>query len=132
MTQDAVVLKTLPGGKAEIAVTRSTACGGSCSSCESCIYANEMHIIASNPVDAQRGQKVTIRSSSALVYRAAALVYILPLVLLLAGYFAASMLGGSEGVCILVSFLAMAAGVILLVVTQKNKKPIHYEIFRIE
>ena len=132
MTQDAVVLKTLPGGKAEIAVTRGTACGSSCGSCESCIYANEMHIIASNPVNAQRGQKVEIRSSSSLVYRAAVLVYILPLLLLLAGYFAASALGGNESVCILVSFLAMTAGVIVLVLTQKNKKPIHYEIFRIE
>ena len=38
MTQDAIVTRLLPDGMAEVVVTRATACGGNCSSCESCMF----------------------------------------------------------------------------------------------
>ncbi len=122
MTQDAVVTRLLPNGMAEVAVARSTACGGNCGSCESCIFQSELRTEAKNTIGARPGQKVVIESKSSAVFSAAALVYVMPLLLFLLGYAAAAALGAAEGLCILVSFLCLALGGILLVVTQRKKK----------
>lgn len=133
MTQEAVVLSNLPDGRATVAVVRGTACGANCGSCESCIYQNESHIVAANPLNAVAGSKVTIESASSLVYRAAIIVYILPVALLIAGYAIADLIfKAAEPVCVVVSFIAMLLGVAAIVFTQRNKKPIPYEIISID
>ena len=122
MTQDAVVTKLLPDGMAEVAVARTTACGGSCGSCESCIFQGEIKTLARNLIDAVPGQRVVIASRSATVFGAAALVYIMPIVLFILGYALASLAGASEGVCVIVSFLALLLSAVILVWSQRNKK----------
>lgn len=122
MTQDAVVTKLLPGGMAEVAVVRSTACGGSCGSCESCIFQGEIKARARNLIDAVPGQKVVIASKSSTVFGAAALVYIMPIVLFILGYALAYLAGASEGVCVIVSFLALVLSAVILVLSQRRKK----------
>ena len=62
MTQDAVVIRLLPNNMAEVAVTRATACGGNCGSCESCMFQSELHTEARNLIQAKPGQKVTIET----------------------------------------------------------------------
>ena len=131
MTQDAVVTKLLPDGMAEVAVTRGTACGGSCSSCESCMFQSELRVPARNPIQALPGQKVTIESKSSRVFSAAVLVYVMPLLFFLAGYALAAAFGASEGIRILVSFAALLVSACVLVLSQrlnKKQKPITYEI----
>ena len=76
MTQEAIVIRTLPNQMAEVLVKRPTACGGSCGSCESCIYQSELRAFARNLINAAPGQKVTISTESGRVYSAALLVYI--------------------------------------------------------
>lgn len=66
---------------------------------------NEVRAIANNPLGAKPGQKVVIESQSSKVFGAVALVYIMPIVLFLAGYLAAAAIGASE-VCALRSALA--------------------------
>ena len=122
MTQDAVVTKLLPDGMAEVAVARTTACGGSCGSCESCIFQGEIKTLARNLIDAVPGQRVVIASRSAAVFGAAALVYIMPIVLFILGYALASLAGASEGVCVIVSFLALLLSAVILVWSQRKKK----------
>ncbi len=122
MTQDAVVTKLLPNNMAEVLVMRTTACGSNCGSCESCIYQSELKTVARNRIDAKPGQKVLIESKTSLVFNAAMLVYVMPLVLFLIGYALAWALGGSEGVCILVSFTALVISGVILVLTQRAKK----------
>ena len=122
MTQDAVVTKLLPDGMAEVAVARTTACGGSCGSCESCIFQGEIKTLARNLIDAVPGQRVVIASRSATVFGAAALVYIMPIVLFILGYALASLAGASEGVGIVVSFLALLLSAAILVWSQRKKK----------
>ena len=90
MTQDAVVTKLLPNNMAEVAVARTTACGGNCGSCESCIFQSELKTPARNLVGARPGQKVVIESKSSAVYKAAMLVYLLPITLVVLGYVLAS------------------------------------------
>ena len=132
MTQDAVVIKTYPNMTADVAVTRGTACGSNCGNCESCIYQNEMRTRVINKIGASAGQNVEIESRSALIYKAEFLVYILPMILMLAGYLIPYLLGAYNGICVLTSFAALAAGAVFLVASQKNKKQIQPVIVRIK
>ena len=93
MTQDAVVIRLLPNDMAEVAVTRATACGGNCGSCESCMFQSELHTEARNLIQARPGQRVTIESKSSRIFGAAMLVYIMPLLFFLAGYAIAAAFG---------------------------------------
>ena len=122
MTQDAIVVKLLPDNMAEVAVTRSTACGGNCGSCEACSFQSELRAVARNRIGARPGQRVVIESRSSTVFKAAALVYVMPLVLFFLGYGLAAALGAGEGLCILVSFAALVLGAVLLVLTQRRVK----------
>ena len=122
MTQDAVVTKLLPDGMAEVAVVRSTACGGNCGSCESCLFQSELKTVAKNGLGARPGQKVVIASKTLGIFKAAALVYVMPLVLFLAGYAAAYLAGAGEGACVAASFLGLVLGAAIIVLSQKRKK----------
>lgn len=122
MTQDAVVTKLLPNNMAEVAVTRSTACGGNCGSCESCIFQSELKTSARNLAGARPGQKVIIESKSSSIYKAAMLVYVVPIVLVVLGYVLAYVLGASEGLCIASAFLGLIIGAVIVVLSQKLKK----------
>ncbi|MBO4681077.1 MAG: SoxR reducing system RseC family protein, partial [Clostridiales bacterium] len=100
MTQEAVVTKLFPNGMAEVAVTRMTACGGNCGSCESCMLQSEVKTLAQNRLNAQPGERVVIESRTSAVFGAVFLVYILPLACFLIGYALAYVSGLSEGLCI--------------------------------
>ena len=131
MTQDAVVIKLMPDNMAEVAVTRGTACGSNCGSCESCIYQNELKTLAKNLISARPGQKVIIESKSSMVFGAAMLVYVLPLVIMLGFYAIAAAAGAGEGLCIAMSFLGLAIGGVIIVLSQrlrKDKNPINFDI----
>ena len=131
MTQDAIVYRRLANNMAEVVVTRSTACGSNCGNCESCIFQNEIKTVAKNLINAGIGQRVIIESKSSRIYGAALMVYILPMVLALFGYFLAYALGAGEGLSILSSFAGLGLGAVILVVTQRKKMakdPITFDI----
>ena len=133
MTQDAIVTKLLPNDMAEVAVARTTACGGNCASCESCMFQNELKAVARNPIGAQPGQRVVIASKSSKVFGAILLVYVMPLALLVAAYVLAHLAGAGEGLCIAASFLGLLLGAAIIVLSQrlkKNKNAITFEIIR--
>ena len=134
MTQEAVVTKLLPGNMAEVAVRRTTACGGNCGSCESCVFQNELKTPALNRIQAQPGQKVLIESQSSRIFKAAFLVYVMPLLMFLLGYLLAAALGLSESLQIVLSFACMLLGGVLLVMSQKRireKDKITFEIIEL-
>lgn len=131
MTQDAIVTRILPNSMAEVVVTRSTACGSNCGNCESCIFQSELKAIAKNSIQAKPGQRVTISSRSSAVFSAAILVYIMPLVFVIAGFAIASLLGAREGIAILSAFISLVLSAVLLVIIQKRRaseKQIEFEI----
>ena len=133
MTQDAVVTRLLPNNMAEVAVARTTACGGSCGSCESCIFQGEIKTLARNRIGAKPGQRVVIESRSSKIFGAAALVYIMPIVLFILGYALASLAGAAEGVCVAVSFAALLLSALILILSQrmkKNKNSFTFDIIR--
>lgn len=133
MTNEGIVTKLLPHGMAEVAVTRASACGSSCSSCETCMYANGVKAAAKNLVSAKPGQKVVIETKSSVVFGAAMLVYVMPLILFIIGYAIAYSLGASEGLCVGISFLTLlVSGAVLITYQRKRKnKKIDYNIVEI-
>ena len=64
MTQDAVVTKLVSRHVAEVEVERGTACGGTCESCEACVFQNRIRAEAVNKISALPGQKVVIESKT--------------------------------------------------------------------
>lgn len=94
MRQKATVESVLPDGRAQVLVVRESACSGDCHKCSGCGSVKQtLRITAQNLVSAQRGDVVYLQSESSVVLKAAALVYLLPLVSFLAAYLCTMQLG---------------------------------------
>lgn len=94
MRQRATVEALLPGGRARLTVRRESACSGDCHQCAGCgAVAQTLSLTARNAIGARPGDRVWFESGSGPVLGAAALVYLLPLLCFLVGWFAASGLG---------------------------------------
>lgn len=88
MTQIATVEEILNGEYARISVPRKSACGHDCEECAGCgMTGAAIYATAKNPVGAQPGQKVVVESSTKKLLGVVALVYLLPVVFFLLGYF---------------------------------------------
>lgn len=87
MEQKVRVSKVLPDGRAEVIRIRESACSGDCHKCSGCGAAQQtMVLTANNPIGAQPGDMVVLESDSGPVLKAAVLLYLVPLVLFVAGY----------------------------------------------
>ena len=87
MEQKVRVKEIYADGTALVVHTRLSACSGDCHKCSGCGAAREtMMLKAQNPIGAQPGSLVKIQSASAPVLKAAAVLYVLPLVLFFLGY----------------------------------------------
>lgn len=88
MTQTATVERILEGGYAEISVPRKSACGHDCEECAGCgMTGAAIKAAAKNTVGAIPGQKVIVESSTKKLLGVVVLVYMLPVVGFLLGYF---------------------------------------------
>ncbi len=95
MEQWVSVTQCFSDGTAQVLRTRESACSGDCHKCSGCgAAAQSVLVTARNPIGAKPGDRVLITSDTAPVLAAAALLYILPLVLFIAGYLAAESLWG--------------------------------------
>lgn len=66
---------------------RESACSGDCHKCSGCGAVQQaMVFTARNPIGARPGELVTVESATGPVLKAAAVLYMLPLVLFIAGY----------------------------------------------
>ena len=112
MTQIATVEKILPGGFVEISVPRKSACGHDCEECAGCgMTGAAIHARAKDPVGVRPGQKVVVESATRKILGVVALVYLLPVVGFLLGYFLSE--GLAEGVRYAIAIGAAALGVFL-------------------
>lgn len=88
MTQIATVEKDLGAGYAEISVPRKSACGHDCEECAGCgMTGAAIRARALNEIGAVPGEKVVVESSTQKLLGVVVLVYLLPVVLFLLGYF---------------------------------------------
>ena len=110
MTQIATVEKLLPGGYAEISVPRKTACGHDCEECAGCgMTGAAIRARAKNDPGAAVGQKVVVESDTKKMLKIVSFVYLIPVILFLAGYLI--MLACNTSVA--VQYTAAVAGAVL-------------------
>lgn len=120
MLQEAIITKTLENGLAEVVVERSGICGGNCDECEGCRYDNLMKSTVENSINARRGQHVMIETPTLGVYKGAFAMYIIPIVMLILGYYVTARFTANEGICILAAFIATAVGILIANVLSKR------------
>ena len=81
-------------GTADVIHVRESACSGDCHKCSGCGAARETVIFtAGNPIGARPGDLVRVESSTAPVLKAAAVLYVLPLLLFFLGYWLGTLPG---------------------------------------
>ena len=119
MTQTATV-SAVPGpGVAQVTVARQSACSHDCASCGGCGAApGAITVLAETDLDLSPGDLVELYSRSSRILPVAALVYLGPVVLFLAGYlFPADLSGGWRG---LLGGIGFAAGLALAVLLDRR------------
>ena len=124
MTQTVRVQKILEDGTAQVIHVRQSACSGDCHKCSGCGAAQEtMLLTAKNPIGAGVGELVVIESQTGPVLAAAAILYMLPLVLFFLGYLAGSLLWEQGPLCGCVAFVLGIAVAMLYdrLVAKKNQ-----------
>jgi len=96
MTQIATVQRILDDGYAEIAVPRKSACGHDCEECAGCgMTGASIYARARNTPGARPGDKVVVQSSTKKLLGVVALVYLLPVLGFILGYFLTDMFSES-------------------------------------
>ena len=120
MRQEALITGIRDDGLAEVVVERLGICGGDCSTCSECKYEHLMKSVVQNPIGAVCGQRVYIETPTGGVVKGALALYILPIITLFIGYFAAAALSLGEGACIAAAFAGLLAG--LAITTLLSKK----------
>lgn len=114
MEQLVRVKKSFDNGTALVIRIRESACSGDCHKCSGCGAAQEAIVFeADNPIGAKPGDLVNVRSETGPVLKAAAVLYILPLVLFFAGYAAGAALGLSGALFGCAAFLVSVALIVL-------------------
>lgn len=125
MTQNAVVKRLLPNGKAEVEVTRQSACGHDCTKCGGgCTEMVSGPILAEavNQIGAQPNERVVIEGEFKQLMGLAAIVYAVPLVLFFVLFALGSLLRLGEGVSSLLGVLGFVLGVALAIRYNKHYK----------
>ncbi len=134
MISKGIVQKIIDDKHAEVCVTRQSACGENCASCSGCSKPTYKAVtIARNPINAQVGDIVNLKSETATVIKGAMYVYILPLVMFLAFYAFASYLTQDENVRNVFAIAGFSFGVSLAILYSKKmtkNAEVSVEIFK--
>ena len=133
MTQIATVEKDLGVGYAEVSVPRKSACGHDCEECAGCgMTGAAIKARARNDIGAQPGDKVVVESSTKKIFGVVALVYVLPVVLFLLGYFLSE--GLAEGMRYAIAVATFVVSFIPCVLYDRHarkKELLTYQIMRL-
>ena len=112
MQQTVKILSCNADGTAKVACLRQSACSGDCHKCSGCgVVEQTMLFEARNPIGARPGEMVIVESESAPVLKAAAVLYMLPLALFIAGY----LLGMQWNLGGLIGALAFALSICIII-----------------
>ena len=131
MKQKVMVLST-SGNMARVSYRRPTACHGDCSKCAggcgSMAAKEEIIVSAENLIGAKPGDSVYIEGETKKVAWAIVLVYVIPVVLFLAGYFLGQQWGCGNLIGVLGFFLGLALAVLESRRQKKRGQEIRYQI----
>ena len=124
MTGRGTVTRVLQDGLVEITMKRRSACASDCRDCAGC-GGRWITAVALNKAGASEGDSVTVESRSGSVIGLAALTYLMPAVMLVAGF----VLGGAPaeafdmpGLQVLAGLLAAGMGILLMLPVNKLLK----------
>lgn len=139
MKQTAQVIRIVAPGYVEVRVRRTSACASAhnCGSCDHCSFmenAPEITVVAEDAHGAGVGDTVTVETASSRVLGAAALLYIVPLVLFFLGYFIGGSLGWAEGRAIALGgggFLVGLLGAFVLDRRMKKRDSVTFKVVSI-
>ena len=107
MEQLVRVKETFDNGTATVIHVRESACSGDCHKCSGCGAAKETMLLkAENPLGAGIGDLVALESATAPVLKAAAVMYMLPLLLFFVGFFVGDALWQQGALTGALAFLA--------------------------
>ena len=107
MQQLVRVRQTHEDGTATVIHVRESACSGDCHKCSGCGAAKEAILLeAKNSIGAKTGDLVIIESETGPVLKAAAVMYLLPMVLFFGGYALGAVLWQQGGLAGGLAFLA--------------------------
>ena len=95
-----------------VKIKRDSACGENCASCGACKH-SESHITALNEINAKKGDRVMITMSTKALYIICFVVYMVPIIFMVAGYFISSYLLKNEDYAIFGAFVGVLVGVFL-------------------
>ena len=116
MMQIATVERILDDTHAEISVPRKSACGHDCEECAGCgVSGVSVYAKALNTVGARPGEKVVVESDTKKMLRIVSFVYLLPVVLFLAGYLIPLALNASVAAQYTIAVLGAALGVAMAI-----------------
>ncbi len=122
MTQIATVEKILDNGYVEISVPRKSACGHDCEQCAGCgMTGAAIHAKAQSNIELLPGQKVVVESSTQKLLGVVTLVYLVPIVGFLLGYFLSEGLA-SESVRYVIAALAAAIAFVPCIVYDRHAR----------
>ena len=114
MEQLVRVKEAFDDGTAVVVHVRESACSGDCHKCSGCGAAKETILLkAENPIGAVRGDLVKLESATGPVLKAAAVLYLLPMLLFFVGYFTGDVLFGHGALVGCLAFVASIALVVL-------------------
>lgn len=127
MEQTVRVRRVFPDGTAEVFHLRQSACSGDCHKCSGCGAAQETLIFtARNPIGAEPGDNVVVKSETGPVLASAAVLYMSPLVLFFLGYIMGDLLWSLGGLAGCLAFvLGIGAAVIYDRKVLEKKKTIY-------
>lgn len=124
MEQLVRVREVYADGTARVVCVRESACSGDCHKCSGCGAVKQTVLFrAVNAIGAQPGQLVTVTAESAPVLRAAAVLYLLPILLFVALYLLGAAWWNAGALCGGVGFVTgIALSVVYdrLVVKKRN------------
>jgi len=98
--QMAIVIEQSEDGTARILTDRKGGCGGcqtGAGGCRTCLTSSRMESRAANPLGARAGDLVKVHVASKEVFKGAAILYLLPVVALMAGALGGEWFGGRMG-----------------------------------
>ena len=128
MQQKVKVLTVSADATAQVMHIRQSACSGDCHKCSGCGAVEEKLIFtAHNPIGAGPGDVVVVATETVPVLKAAAMLYMLPLVLFFAGY----LLGARWNVGVLTGGVLFALSIVLCVLYDRRAARKHKNVFTI-
>ncbi len=113
------VVESVSGNMAVVSVKRSTACGEACATCLAQCSVRGNKVSVGNKIGAMPGDLVAIEMSTSRVLKSAFMVYILPLLMLFLGYFAAEYKTDNEVTALISGLAAFGITFVFLLIWDK-------------